>query len=456
MSRDPDRLLPEDPATRGIARELYERVRNAPIVSPHGHVDPALLVADEPFADAAELLVRPDHYVTRMLVAAGCDVPALAAGPPEQLWRAFVEHRRLFAGTATGYWLDDQLAGLFDVDLERDGADTAYAMIAARLAEPALRPRALLQGFRVAALATTDDPLDDLDVHRRARTALPGVRLLPTFRPDRFIDPEHPGFPEAHRALVAHAGIPGDDLGGYLDALAARRAHFIAEGAISADHGMVEPYSADLDAGDAQRLFARVVSGAADAVERRELHGYLLLQMGLMSARDGLVMTLHVGVLRNHSAEMLHRAGPDSGHDIPVPTTFTRGLRPLLARVGLDPEFHLVLFTVDESAWARELAPLAGFYPSVYVGAPWWFLDAPDAIQRYRSAVTETAGFYRSSGFVDDARALASLGTRHDMARRLDAGFLARLVRQGRLTGAAAERIADDLVDSIPRGVFKL
>ena len=136
---------------------------------------------------------------------------------------------------------------------------------------------------------------------------------------------------------------------------------------------------------------------------------------------------------RNHHRPTYERFGPDTGHDIPIRVEFTDGLRPLLERFGTHPGFHLVAFTVDETVWSRELAPLAGFYPSVYVGVPWWFLDAPDAIRRFRAAVTETAGFSRTSGFVDDTRAFCSIPARHDMSRRVDAGVLARLVAEHRL-----------------------
>jgi glucuronate isomerase len=243
---------------------------------------------------------------------------------------------------------------------------------------------------------------------------------------------------------------------GYLTALEARREYFIRHGAVSADHGVVEPYTVDIDAAEAERLFQRVLAGNGTVDDRRTFRGHMLLQMARMSVDDGLVMTIHAGVFRNHSTPTFDRFGPDTGHDVPVPTSFVQGLRPLLERFGLERDLHLVLFTVDEAAYSREIAPLAGFYPSLYIGAPWWFLDAPDAMARVRSAVTETAGFYRSSGFIDDTRAFLSIPARHDTARRADAGYLARLVREGRIDLATAGRIIDDLVGDIPRAVFKL
>ncbi|MFC7328678.1 glucuronate isomerase [Marinactinospora rubrisoli] len=460
--RDPDRLLPADPETRAIARDLYQRVAGRPIISPHGHVDAALLHFDEPFADPAELFVSRDHYVTRLLHAAGEELGSLgvgdaAPGDARAIWRSLAEHWHLFAGTATGYWLEEELSEVLGVEGEfgPKTADRVYDEVRDRLADPGFRPRALFERFGIEFLATTDDPLDDLAHHRAIRASgLPG-RVVPTFRPDAYLDPARPDFGSRVERLLATTASPAT-FAGYLAALEARRAYFAAHGAVSADHGVVEPVTADLEPGEAERLFQAALAGTADPRQRRAFRAHMLLQMARMSVEDGLVMTVHAGVHRNHSRPTLRRFGPDTGHDIPVPTSFTEGLRPLLDRFGLHRDLHLVLFTVDESAFSRELAPLAGFYPAVYVGAPWWFLDAPDSIARFRSAVTETAGFYRTSGFIDDTRAFLSIPARHDTARRADAGFLARLVREGRLSLPRAELISDDLVGAIPRRVFKL
>jgi glucuronate isomerase len=379
------------------------------------------------------------------------------ASSDRRAWRILAENWHRFAGTASGYWIEDELATVLGVStpLNAASADAIFDQIAETLARPEFLPRALFDSFGIEFLATTDDPLDDLADH----DALGGLglkgRVAPTFRPDRYLDPDAVDFASAVGALLDQTA-QNTSFVGYLAALEQRREYFIRHGAVSVDHGVEEPFTIDLDAAQAESLFQAVIAGQADAAERRVFRGHMLLQMARMSVDDGLVMTLHAGVLRNHSTATFARFGADSGHDIPVSTTFTRGLRPLLERFGLEPDFHLVLFTVDETAFSRELAPLAGFYPSVYIGAPWWFLDAPDAIARFRSATTETAGFYRTSGFIDDTRAFLSIPARHDTARRVDAGFLARLVTQGRLTMGAAERIADDLVGAIPRAVFKL
>lgn len=464
LELDDDRLLPADPETRAIARDLHGAVATLPIISPHGHVDPRLLLEDEPFSDPAELLVTRDHYVTRLLYAAGLDLDDLGAGTstgaePRAIWQRLAENWHVLLGTASGYWLTHELGTLFGIDMEpsAETADTIYDSIAARLRDPGYRPRVLLERFGIEVLATTDDPLDDLGAHA-ALAADPSFarRVLPTFRPDAYLDPEAPGFVERIERLTTTNGTSPDDFAGYLAALEARRAHFIAHGAVSADHGVREPHTVDLSDDEASALYRRAVAGDLDTAGARAFRGNMLLRMAGMSARDGLVMTIHPGVHRNHSTATFDRFGPDTGHDIPITTTYTENLRPLLERHGLDRNLHLVLFTVDETVYSREIAPLAGFYPSVFIGAPWWFLDAPDAVLRFRAAVTETAGFYRGSGFIDDTRAFLSIPARHDMARRLDSAFLARLVREGRLSLRQAQRVAVDLVDSIPRRTFKL
>ena len=464
LQLDPDRLFPVDPDTRAIARALYERVEHLPILSPHGHVAPSLLLDDAPFADPADLFIVHDHYVTRLLHAAGVDLGTLGVGPsaaadPRTVWREFCRNWHQFVGTASGYWLTHELVTLFGIADEpsAETADALYDRIADRLATDAFRPRALFEQFRIEVLATTDDPMDDLAAHAALASDpdFPG-RVLPTFRPDAYLDPTAAAFRSKVDRLTEAAGVATDDFTGYLRALEERRAYFVQHGAVSADHGVREPFTTDLEESEAAALYRGAVAGTLTPGEARVFSGHMLLQMARMSVRDGLVMTVHPGVHRNHSGRTFDRFGPDTGHDIPIATEYTGNLRPLLDRFGLEKDFHLILFSVDETTFSREIAPLAGFYPSVYVGAPWWFLDAPDAIQRFRSAVTETAGFYRGSGFIDDTRAFLSIPARHDTARRLDAAFLARLVREGRATTAQAERIIVDLVDSIPRKAFKL
>jgi glucuronate isomerase len=465
---DPDRLLPSDPATRGVARHLYELVAELPIISPHGHVDPTLLADNLPFPDPAELIIRRDHYVTRLIHAAGVGLERLgvserAGDDPSvsarEVWHTFCGHWYLFAGTASGYWLQTVLVELFGIDQDpcAGNADRLFDAVQAALETAEFRPRALFERFRIEVLATTDDPMDDLSAHAvlAADPTFHG-RVIPTFRPDAYLDPVTPGWPDRVAALAEWNGSAASSYRGYIEALAGRRRYFAARGALCADHAMVQPLTVELPESDAAALFARALRGGLSDAEAGVFSGHMLLEMARMSVEDGLVMTLHPGIYRNHSGETFRRFGPDSGGDIPLATSYVEGLRPLLERYGNTPDFHLVLFTVDETSFSREIAPLAGFYPSVYIGAPWWFLDAPDSILRFRAAVTETAGFYRGAGFVDDTRAFLSIPARHDMSRRLDSAFLARLVSEGRIELAAAERIAVDLVDSVPRKAFKL
>lgn len=456
-------LFPAEPRVREIAAELYGEVASAPIISPHGHVDPRLLADDLPFSDPTELLITHDHYVTRLLHSAGVSLGDLGLDParpvdPREPWRILAAHWHRFAGTASGYWIAHELDTLFGVteELSPQNADAVYDRVQSALRTDQFRPRALFDRFRIEVLATTDDPLDDLAVHARlAGDPSFGGRVVPTFRPDAYLDPEAPGFSERVQRLLDATGRSAT-FDGYLDALEDRRGFFVDRGAVSADHGVLEPFTVELDAAVAGRLFAGALAGEQSAAEARLFRGHMLFQMARMSTQDGLVMTVHPGVRRNHHRPTSDAFGPDTGHDIPVRTEYTENLRPLLEAFGTVPGFRLVLFTVDETVFSREIAPLAGFYPSVYIGAPWWFLDAPDAMRRWRRAVTETAGFYRSSGFIDDTRAFLSIPARHDASRRVDAGVLAQLVAEGRVSPATAHRIMRDLVDAIPREVFNL
>jgi glucuronate isomerase len=466
LAPDVDRLFPIDPATRSRARDLYASVADLPIISPHGHVDPRILTDDVPFDNATDLLIRGDHYVTRLMHSAGVGLERLGVPPrdgavaaPREVWRTFSENWGLYAGTASGYWLRSILADQFGVSEHpsRSNSDAVFDLIGARLAEPSFRPRALFDSYRIEVLATTDDPMDDLAAHA-ALAADPSFtgRVLPTFRPDAYLTPTSPGWAERVSRLAAWNGTRDTDYAGYLAALEGRRAYFIDNGAVSADHGVPQPRAVELEASDAARLFAKAHAGTITPDEASAFSAHMLFEMARMSSRDGLVMTVHPGVFRNHDQETFTRFGPDSGHDIPVATEFVNSLHPLLSRFGNTPGFHLVLFSVDETAYSREIAPLAGYYPAVFIGAPWWFLDAPDAGLRFRAAVTETAGFSRGSGFIDDTRAFMSIPVRHDMSRRLDAAFLARLVGEGRIDQSEAEEIIVDLVDAQPRRVFKL
>lgn len=461
----PDRLFPSDPMTRGLARELHLEVADAPICSPHGHVPAALLAEDAPFASPTELLLTGDHYVTRVLHGAGVPLGRVQAPPggssvdPREAWRVLAAHWHLFRATSVQYWLEYQLDEVFGVEerLTAETADRIYDEVADRLTEDAFRPRALFTRFGVDVLATTDDPAADLAAHRTL-AADPDFagRVLPTFRADRIMDPSAPIWRSALDALAAAADIPCDTYRGLLAALRARRAHFRSLGGTATDTGVPDAWALPLDPREADRIHAAGLRGEASPSEGAAYRRDILYRLMEMSAEDGMVMQLHPGVHRNHHAPTLEQHGADTGHDLPLPTAFTEPLRRALNDFGTGTALRLVLFTVDETAFSRELAPLAGFYPSVYVGAPWWFLDTPDAMERYRRAVTDSAGFAKTSGFIDDTRAFCSIPARHDMARRADAAYLASLVATHRLTEADAVDIAHGLVERVPYDTFRI
>ncbi|MFF5792914.1 glucuronate isomerase [Paeniglutamicibacter sp. NPDC012692] len=465
IANHPDRLLPADPAVRQIARELHADVESLPIISPHGHVDAAMIANDTPFPDPTALLLSPDHYVTRLLHANGVPLEQLRVGGTSEVtaldaWKTFCRNWDLFDGTASGYWLRQEFVdvfGLDDLDISEATAEVTFKTLQAKIDEPGFRPRALMDSFNIEVLATTDDPLDPLDAHR-ALAADPtfASRVLPTFRPDAYIKFWGAGFAQKADALIQTAGDGATGYDGYLRAMANRRRYFVEHGAVSSDHGSHSAATLRLSRGEAASLFEKGIAGTATMAEGYAFEAHMMYQQAAMAVEDGLVMTMHPGVHRNTHSSTLKKFGPDTGHDIPFSVDFSTGLQPLLEDFGTAKGFHFIPFTIDETVFSREIAPLAGFFPSVYIGAPWWFLDAPDAMMRFRSAVTETAGFSRSSGFIDDTRAFCSIPARHDASRRIEASFLARLVAEHRITEDRAHEIIVDVVDGAPRRAFKL
>jgi glucuronate isomerase len=348
------------------------------------------------------------------------------------------------------------LHDIFEIRVEPslESADALYDQIEAKLREPAFRPRALFDRFGLEILATTDSPLSDLAAHRAiADSDWDGV-VVPTFRPDALVHINRAGWRDAVARLGAAAGVDTGDYRGFLDALRQRRVYFIEHGARATDHGHVSADTTPLEPADAARIYASALSGSVSPVDAAAFAANMLFEMARMSADDGLVMQIHPGVLQGHDQQVAATFGPDVGFDIPLPTEFARGLRPLLQAFGRDPHFHLVVFTIDETTYSRELAPLAGVYPSMRLGVPWWFLDAPQAMLRFRAAVTETAGFYNTAGFVDDTRAFTSIPARHDVARRVDAAYLAQQVAGGVLDLDEAIETAVDLTVTIPREAY--
>ena len=462
-----DRLFPADPATRTVARRLYAEVRGLPIVSPHGHTDPAWYALNAPFPDPAHLFVVPDHYVFRMLYSQGVPleklgVPSLDGSAvetdPRAIWRLFAAHYHLFRGTPTRLWLDHAFATLFDIDerLSPETADAAYDRIAERLALPAYRPRALFERFNIEVIATTESPLDDLRHHQAIAASGWKGRVVTAYRPDPVIDPDFPGFRDNLAAFGALTGCDVSTFAGYLDAHRARRAFFKAHGATSTDHGHPTATTADLSPVEAEALYHRVHAGAVDAHDAELFRAQMLTEMAAMSLDDGLVMQIHPGSSRNHNRALFARFGRDKGADIPTATDYVHALKPLLDRFGNEASLSIILFTLDETAYSRELAPLAGHYPALKLGPAWWFYDSAEGMRRYRELVTETAGFYNTVGFNDDTRAFCSIPARHDVARRVDCSYLADLVVTHRLDEDEAVALAHDLAYGLAKQAYRL
>ncbi|MCH7230442.1 glucuronate isomerase [Glycomyces sp. L485] len=469
----PDRLFPSDERTRAIARDIHQRTADLPLVSPHGHVDPRLISEDEPFPDPARLFVVPDHYLTRMLYSQGATPDQLGVrsvkGEPSEvdgrtIWRRFAEHYHLFRGTPSKLWLDYTFGEVFGIykTLSADTADEFYDHLSARLAEPAYRPRALFDRFNIEVLATTESPVDSLDAHAELE-ALPadggrrwggkGGKVVTTFRPDNLVEIDWPGWADRVKQLGEITGLDTSTYEGYLEALRQRRQDFIAAGATCSDHGhaTAEAFPAE----DAAEIFQRALDGD-ELVDPGRFSAHMLYEFARMSCEDGLVMQLHPGSARNYDTWLHSGWGRDVGGDIPTRTDYVESLHRLLNDFGHDPRFRIVVYTLDDTVFTRELAPLAGVYPAMFVGAPWWFLDSPEGMRRFREGVHETAGFYNTAGFVDDTRAFCSIPARHDVARRVDAAFLARLVAEHRMTEEDAAEVAVDLAYNLPRKIYRM
>ena len=458
-----DRLFPAEVGTRAIARRLYAGIRALPIISPHGHTQAEGFARNQPFPDPVALFVQPDHYVFRMLYSQGITLEALEIGNkrianPRKVWKIFAGHYHLFRGTPTRLWLDFAFQELFGFTerLSAATADHYYDVIEAKLATAEFLPRALYERFGIEVLATTDSPLDSLAHHAAIRDSGWKGRIVPTFRPDAVVDPAFDGFAGGVRALGEMTGEDTTTWRGYLKALAARRQFFKTLGATATDHGHPTAQTADLSEAEAGRLFAKVTAGKADEELQELFRAQMLTEMARMSLEDGLVMQIHPGSVRNHNAQIFARYGRDMGADIPHPTGYVEALRPLLNRFGNEPGLTLILFTLDETVYSRELAPLAGHYPCLRLGPPWWFNDSPEGMRRFREQATETAGFYNTVGFNDDTRAFLSIPARHDVARRMDAGFLARLVAEHRIDEDEAVELAQELTVGLVKRAYKL
>jgi glucuronate isomerase len=463
---DPMRLFPSDPVSRSVSAKLYETVRDLPILSPHGHTDPSWFAKDEAFPNPTALFIQPDHYIFRMLYSQGVSLESLGKpqldgkqqADPREVWRIFAKNYYLFRGTPTRLWFDYSMSENFGLTerLSPGNADAYYDVIDRALQTPEFRPRALFEKFNIEVLATTDSPLDTLEFHKAIRESGWKGRVVPTFRPDAVIDAEFAGFRENIEKLGA---ITGENIGsfkGYLNALRNRRAFFKSMGATATDHGHLTAQTADLDPQTAESIYQRILSGRSVPEEQQIFQAQMLTEMAGMSAEDGLTMQLHPGSIRNHNKQVYEKFGRDKGADIPSPTEYVRNLRPLLSKYGNSTNFTFILFTLDESTFSRELAPLAGHYPVLKLGPPWWFHDSPEGMMRFRETATETAGFYNTVGFNDDTRAFLSIPSRHDVARRIDCAFLGNLVAQHRLDEDEAFEVVKDLTVNLVKKAYKL
>ncbi len=469
LTLNPDRLFPAEPQTRALARRLYQQVKDLPILSPHGHVPPAWIAEDTPFPDPTNLLLTPDHYVNRIMHGQGVDLADLgvpmgrtdfSADQARQAWRIFCKHWYLYRGTPMKYWMEMELVDIFGVDVRpsEETADQIYDAIDAKLRTEEFKPRALMDRFNIEFIATTDDPCDDLSHHQKLRDDQGFSRhVRPTFRPDKYLEAARPDWNASMDDLARVSGVDTGDWAGWIAAMENRRAYFKANGAVSTDHSHADLGTQPLDRADAERLYAQARSGGGISVEdAAALRRTMIFEQCRMASEDGLVMTVHPAVSRNHHQPTMDRFGADVGGDIPMAIEVVQALKPMLNAFGTNPNFRVVIFGMDETVYSREVGPLAGFYPSVYVGPPWWFIDAPDAIKRWRKAVTEYGTFYKTCGFIDDTRAFLSIPARHDLSRRCDVVHLAELVTEGRLELDEAEELAQALVSDLPRKVFNL
>jgi glucuronate isomerase len=458
-----DRLFPAEPGTRKIAKDLYAQVKNLPIVSPHGHTQASWFVKNEPFPDPAKLLVQPDHYVYRMLYSQGISLEDLEIGQPEiknprRVWDIFARNYYLFRGTPTRMWLDyvfEEVFGLHERFSEKT-ADLYFDTISEKLTKPEFLPRALFERFNIEVLTTTDSPLDSLSDHQAIRDSGWKARILPAFRPDPVVDPEFAGFAEGIAKLGEQNGEDTATWKGYLNALRKARLRFKALGCTSTDHGHLTAQTADLPLAEASALFEQVLAGKADPQQQVLFQAQMLTEMAQMSLEDGLTMQIHPGATRNHNRKVYEKYGRDVGADIPRETNYVDALRPLLNRFGNERDLTIILFTLDESTYSRELAPLAGHYPCLRLGPSWWFHDSPEGMMRFREQTTETAGFYNTVGFNDDTRAFLSIPARHDVARRVDCAFLARLVSEHRLGEDEAFEVAHALTYGLVKKAYRL
>lgn len=455
----PDRYFSSDTAIRNIARELYLTVASLPLISPHGHVDPRLFAdPNATFGTPADLFIIPDHYVTRMLYSQGIPFESLLEGDHIKIWKLFCENFHLFRGTPSGIWLMDELASVFGVDEKPNAsnADRLFDTLSEKLSSPEFSPRCLFERFNIEVLCTTDPATDTLELHQAIRQSDWNGRILPTFRPDAVVNIEAPNWRANIDRLSEVSGVDILDFKSFIRALEQRREFFRSMGATATDHAALTPATAELTPAEADVIFQSALKGKSDPSDAARFTAHMLMEMARMSIEDGLVMQLHPGSMRNHNEVVFQKFGLDRGADIPLQTEYTRNLRPLLNKFGNNPRLTLILFTLDETTYSRELAPLAGHYPALKLGPPWWFHDSLNGMARYFDQVMETAGLYNTAGFNDDTRAFCSIPARHDVWRRASANWLAGLVERHIIDINDAREMIQALAVGLVKQAYKL
>ena len=467
LKLDANVLFSSNPVEREIAGRLYDKVKELPIISPHGHTDPKWFADNEPFENPAELFIKPDHYVYRMLYSQGITLEQLGIRrvdssandvSPETIWQLFADNFYLLRGTPSYYWLNYVFVNTFGLDfkLSSETAMEYYGIINEKLQQDDFRPRALFDRYNIELIATTECPTDSLEHHQKVRDSDWQGRVITAFRPDAVVDPEHEDFIPKLATLSELTNLDCQNYTDYLDALRKRRLFFKELGATSTDHGHPTALTADLNKATAETLFHKARSGECSAEEAELFRGHMLVKMAEMSLDDGLVMQIHPGAYRNHNQKVFERYGRDKGADIPSQTEYVKALQPLLNKFGNETALSIILFTLDETVYSRELGPLAGHYPALKLGPAWWFHDSPEGMMRFRRATTEVAGFYNTVGFNDDTRAFLSIPARHDLARRMDCVYLAELCARHMIDADEAEELAVDLSYNLAKAAYKL
>lgn len=462
-----NRFFDSDPSIRSAARKLYDSVKDLPIVSPHGHVDPKIFVDNKPFPNPTELFIAPDHYVYRMLYSQGIsleelDIPqkggVTLGKDPRNIWQIFGENYYLFNGTPSGVWLDYEFNKVFGIKekLNGDNAQKFYDILTEKLQTEEFLPRNLFKKFNIEVLSTTDAATDQLDDHKKINDLEWNGRVIPCFRPDALTNILTPNWNEELKKLEELTSIEINKYEKFVEALQIRREYFKEMGATSTDHGVTSPSTHKLTQGEVDAIFSRALKGETTEKDADLFTANMLLEMARMSCDDGLTMQIHAGSFRNHNSLIYDEYGLDKGCDIPMSTEYTNNLKELLNTYGNNKNFTLIVFTLDETNYSRELAPLAGHYPAMKLGPAWWFHDSIEGMTRYRQMVTETAGFYNTVGFNDDTRAFVSIPARHDVARRIDSNFLAGLVARHILSMEEAEVIIKDLTYNLVKKAYKL